>query len=99
MPGINTFLPTGSAAIDLVYVASGKADVYLHAGIRCWDIAAGALIVKEAGGAVVDPDGGEFDFMSRRVLAAASDKVARETIALDFEQLEFPRDFPDVCPL
>ena len=83
----------------MVYVASSKADIYLHAGIRCWDIAAGALIVKEAGGTVIDPDGGEFDFMSRRVLAASTDKVARETVALDFKQMDFPRDFPEVCPL
>ena len=34
-------------------------------GIHCWDMAAGALIVSEAGGVVLDPSGGEFDLMAR----------------------------------
>jgi inositol-phosphate phosphatase/L-galactose 1-phosphate phosphatase len=36
----------------------------------CWDVAAGALVVSEAGGQLLDPSGGPFDLMSRRVLAA-----------------------------
>jgi myo-inositol-1(or 4)-monophosphatase len=40
----------GSAALDLVYVASGRFDAYIERGIRLWDIAAGALIVECAGG-------------------------------------------------
>jgi myo-inositol-1(or 4)-monophosphatase len=45
---------TGSAALDLAYVASGRADAYFEAGVKPWDIAAGALLVREAGGKVVD---------------------------------------------
>ena len=37
-------------------------------GIHCWDMAAGALIVSEAGGVVLDPSGGEFDLMSCDIL-------------------------------
>jgi myo-inositol-1(or 4)-monophosphatase len=45
---------TGSAALDLAYVAAGRADAYFEAGVKAWDIAAGALLVREAGGRVAD---------------------------------------------
>ena len=41
---------TGSAALDLAYVACGRADGYFEAGVKPWDIAAGLLLVREAGG-------------------------------------------------
>jgi myo-inositol-1(or 4)-monophosphatase len=47
----------GSAAIDLCYVADGKIDVFWEYGLHDWDIAAGALIVEEAGGSVSTVDG------------------------------------------
>jgi len=45
---------TGSAALDLAYVACGRADAYFESGLQPWDIAAGALLVREAGGRVSD---------------------------------------------
>jgi myo-inositol-1(or 4)-monophosphatase len=42
----------GSAALDLAYVASGRLDAYIEQGVSIWDVAAGALIVEEAGGQV-----------------------------------------------
>ena len=45
---------SGSAALDLAYVGSGRLDGYFHNKINLWDIAAGVLIVKEAGGTVND---------------------------------------------
>ena len=45
---------TGSAALDLAYVASGRLDGYFHNKINLWDVAAGALMVEEAGGMVND---------------------------------------------
>ncbi|HEX2899119.1 MAG TPA: inositol monophosphatase family protein, partial [Bacteroidia bacterium] len=42
----------GSAALDLAYVASGRLDGYFEIGLKAWDVAAGALLVTEAGGAV-----------------------------------------------
>ncbi|MCJ0825984.1 inositol monophosphatase [Luteimonas sp. 50] len=45
---------TGSAALDLAYVACGRADGYFEAGVQPWDIAAGMLLVREAGGRVCD---------------------------------------------
>ncbi len=44
----------GSAALDLAYVAAGRLDGYFEAGLHVWDIAAGALLVREAGGRVCD---------------------------------------------
>ncbi len=49
---------TGSAALDLAYVACGRADAYFEAGVKPWDIAAGLLLVREAGGRVCDFRGG-----------------------------------------
>ncbi len=43
----------GSAALDLAYVASGRLDAYIEAGVRIWDVAAGVLMVSGAGGKVV----------------------------------------------
>src|SRR5690606_32403924 len=45
---------TGSAALDLAYVACGRVDAYFEAGVKPWDIAAGVLLVREAGGRVAD---------------------------------------------
>ena len=45
---------TGSAALDLAYVACGRADAYFEAGVKPWDIAAGLLLVREAGGRCCD---------------------------------------------
>ena len=47
----------------------------------CWDCAAGALIVEEAGGVVLDPSGGPFNVMSRRVLAG-NKHVAKEAACI-----------------
>lgn len=47
----------GTAAVDMCQVAVGGADAYYHIGMHCWDIAASAIIVQEAGGVVTDTDG------------------------------------------
>ena len=60
----------GSAALDLAYVASGRLDGFWEMGLAPWDIAAGALLVKEAGGFVSDLEGGERYFDSGDIVAA-----------------------------
>lgn len=60
----------GSAALDLCYVASDRFDGYFEYGIKLWDIAAGALIVQEAGGLVSDMNGGNDISGSNGILAA-----------------------------
>lgn len=59
----------GSAALDLVYVASGRFDAYYEYSLSPWDVAAGALIVQEAGGLVSDFEGGEDYLYGREILA------------------------------
>ena len=43
--------------MNFAFVAAGNCDIYCHAGIRCWDMAAGALLIQESGGVVLDPSG------------------------------------------
>ena len=50
----------GSAALDLAWVAAGRYDGYWELGLKPWDVAAGVLILREAGGTVTDPAGAEF---------------------------------------
>ena len=61
---------TGSAALDLAYVASAKFDGFWHPSLKPWDIAAGIVIVREAGGFVGDFKGGESFFESGDIVAA-----------------------------
>lgn len=61
----------GSAALDLAYVAAGRYDGYFEFGLKPWDVAAGALLVKEAGGAMTHIDGVAFDVGRGDVLACA----------------------------
>lgn len=60
---------TGSAALDLAYVAAGRVDGFWDFNLRLWDIAAGILLIKEAGGMVSDVLGGEGYMQSGNVIA------------------------------
>jgi len=59
---------TGSAALDLAYVAAGRLDGYWEIGLEKWDLAAGALMVEEAGGVVSDFVGGDNYFKSGNIV-------------------------------
>jgi myo-inositol-1(or 4)-monophosphatase len=61
---------TGCASLDLCMVARGWFDGYWERGLHAWDLAAGALIVAEAGGRVTDTRGGRFEADSGEVVAA-----------------------------
>lgn len=60
----------GSAAMDLCYVASGRFDGFWELKLSPWDIAAGALIVQEAGGLISDFQNGEFTIYGAEILAS-----------------------------
>jgi myo-inositol-1(or 4)-monophosphatase len=60
---------SGSAAIDLAYVACGRLDAFWEFGLNPWDFAAGWLLVEEAGGRVTDMKGGRFQVTSPHVFA------------------------------
>ncbi|XP_072932289.1 inositol monophosphatase 1 [Epargyreus clarus] len=81
----------GSAALDMAMVALGGSDAYFEFGIHAWDIAAGDIIVREAGGVCIDPAGGPFDILSRRVLCASSMELAQE-LAKELHQYYPERD-------
>lgn len=62
---------SGSCAMNLVGVACGRLDMFYELGFGGpWDVAAGTLILREAGGLVYDPSGGEFDMMSHLIAAS-----------------------------
>ena len=63
----------GSAALDMAYVAAGRFDGYWERGIQAWDVAAGGLMVLEAGGTVTSADGGPFEPAGGAVCAANLD--------------------------
>lgn len=59
---------SGSAALDMAYVAAGRYDGFWEKGLKPWDIAAGMLLVQEAGGLVTDFDGGHEQMRSGNVV-------------------------------
>jgi myo-inositol-1(or 4)-monophosphatase len=61
----------GSCALDLAHLAAGRLDGFFVTSLKSWDVAAGALIVKEAGGRVGDLAGGNDFLRSNEVIAAA----------------------------
>jgi myo-inositol-1(or 4)-monophosphatase len=71
----------GSAALDLAYVAAGRFDAYLEAGINAWDVAAGALLVQEAGGTVTDL-AGNASFLFKQQILASSPAVQADVLKM-----------------
>lgn len=61
---------TGSAAVDMAYVAAGRVDAFFEFNLKLWDIAAGIILVQEAGGKVTDFTGGKNYWDGSQVLAA-----------------------------
>ena len=72
---------SGSAALDLAYVAAGRLDGFWECGLAPWDVAAGALLVGEAGGIATDLAGGD-DPVSTGNVAAANPKVLRAMLKI-----------------
>ncbi len=71
---------SGSAALNLAQVASGALDGFWASHIQPWDVAAGVLLIREAGGIVTGRDGGEFDLWQPHFLAAACPALHRELL-------------------
>ena len=72
----------GSAALDLAYLAAGRLDGFWEIGLNIWDIAAGALLVKEAGGFIGDISGRDKYLETGNVVAGNADvyKILLKTI-------------------
>jgi myo-inositol-1(or 4)-monophosphatase len=67
---VEDFRRAGTASLDLAWVAAGRMDGYFEIGLKPWDVAAGALIVREAGGVVMDFDGEDAVEESGTIIAA-----------------------------
>lgn len=70
LPHIRDIRRLGAAALDLCYLAEGKTDAFYEIDLKPWDVAAGILILLEAGGKVTNTSGGVFDFDNKGVVAS-----------------------------
>lgn len=71
----------GAAALDMAYVAAGRLDAYWERGINAWDIAAGAVLVREAGGFVTSADGAA-DYLDDGTMCCGSEPIHKELLAI-----------------
>ena len=71
----------GSAALDLAYVASGRLDGFWEFNLNAWDIAAGTLLIQEAGGIVTDMRG-KNDFLENGDVIAGTPKIHQELVKI-----------------
>ena len=71
----------GCASLDLAYVAAGRFDAFWERGLHSWDVAAGELLVREAGGYVSGADG-EANFLETGSICCGNETMQRELLAL-----------------
>lgn len=71
----------GAAALDLAYIAAGYADGFFEKGLQPWDVAAGALLITEAGG-LVGNFTGEADFLDQQECLAGNPRIYGQLITL-----------------
>ena len=69
---------SGSAALDLAYVASGRVDGFLERNLKPWDYSAGALLVEEAGGQVTNYSLSPLDYSKNQDILASNREIHRE---------------------
>ena len=89
---------TGSAAIDLAYVAAGRLDAFWEFGLNPWDMAAGVLLVSEAGGRVSDMNGANHSVTVSKHILADNGAVHDEVLGLFGEIFrgEFRHPIPSI---
>ncbi|MCU0943224.1 MAG: inositol monophosphatase [Hydrogenophaga sp.] len=81
MPKVAGVRRPGSAALDLAYVAAGFSDGFFEMGLSPWDVAAGSLLVTEAGG-LIGNFTGEPDFLEQKECLAANPKIYGQLVAM-----------------
>ncbi|MCA9051513.1 MAG: inositol monophosphatase [Planctomycetaceae bacterium] len=79
---LQTVQRSGSAALNLACVACGRVDAFWSTSLKPWDVAAGVLLVEEAGGVVTDIEGGKIDIMTPSLLAAAGEKIGQDLVSI-----------------
>ncbi len=83
---VSGFLPSpvrkmGSATLDIAYVAAGRADGFFQRNLNYWDIAAGIIIVKEAGGLITDYSGNS-DYINKRNILVTNSFINKDLVNL-----------------
>ncbi|XP_015378005.1 PREDICTED: inositol monophosphatase 2-like [Diuraphis noxia] len=69
--------------MSLCYLAMGAVDICSMKGLKCWDVAAGILIIREAGGIVLNLEGGQYkDIMNANITATCTEKLAENFFKL-----------------
>ena len=76
----------GSASLDMAYVAAGRLDGYWESGLNAWDLAAGALIVREAGGLVTDYSG-DGNFLENGQIVVGNSRIIADMLRTIQQQL------------
>ena len=82
LPIVLDFRRSGSAALDICYVAAGRADVFFEACLRPWDYAAATLIAQEAGGVISALDGSPLRYYDRCSVAVGCPENHAELIQI-----------------
>jgi myo-inositol-1(or 4)-monophosphatase len=75
IPEVAGIRRSGSAALDLAWVACGRYDLFWERGLEAWDIAAGILLVREAGGYVQGLNGKDNDMWSGNLISGNEDII------------------------
>lgn len=74
MPKVRAVRRPGAAALDLAYVACGRLDGFWELKLNAWDVAAGVLLIAEAGGRVTNPSGGPYS-VEERMLVSSNGRI------------------------
>jgi myo-inositol-1(or 4)-monophosphatase len=82
MPLTSGIRRMGAASLDLAYVAAGRFDAYWETGIKSWDIAAGLLLVTEAGGMVTNFDNNANDLLDNGQILASNGKIHAKMLSV-----------------
>ena len=70
LPNVRAVKSMGSAVADLANLAAGNIDVYMHSGLKPWDVAASSLLIQKAGGMITAPDGKPWDIFNPDMIAS-----------------------------
>ena len=76
-PGVQSMRLMGSAALGIAYAAAGRVDLYFHHSLSPWDMAAGLVLVREAGGTMVDRQGRPANLSTPSVIASSHHLIGR----------------------
>jgi myo-inositol-1(or 4)-monophosphatase len=80
LPNIRDIRRLGAAALDLCYLAQGKIDGFYEVDLKPWDVAAGMIILTEAGGVYSSVNGEDYTFDSKTIVAT-NGKIHKELLA------------------